>query len=93
MGDLNRDGAERYPTDEDARRQQRARDAHYADEKARVPMQAMSSSRETARQILDRRIYEAERRAIALRALSDALPLILPPDADEALWQMLVAIR
>lgn len=50
-------------------------------------------SRESARGILERRIHEFERKAIALRELSNALPLNLPPMADEALWQMLVNIR
>ena len=49
--------------------------------------------RETARSLLNRRINEAYARGRNLEALAMALPMELPPAADEALWAMLVAMR
>lgn len=88
----NRDGSEKYPTDEDARRQQQAREAQKSTGGAAMDVSGRAG-RESSRQLLGRRIREAEHRVVYLQALLDSLPSVLPPLADEALWQMLVGMR
>ncbi len=62
--------------------------------------QAGGSYREKAKHVLYREIAEAETqcklagfRKIKLQALYDSLPEVLPQEADEALWGLLMAAR
>ena len=52
---------------------------------------AGSASRMNARATLQDRIERLRREADQLEALSNLLPLQIPPEADVALWQLLVA--
>jgi hypothetical protein len=44
------------------------------------------AGRRSARGVLEERVIHAEREAASLRALLNALPAELSPEADEALW-------
>ena len=58
-------------------------DDHYA--------QQGTASRESARALLHRRAAEFEEKARRLRLLSEALPLVLPFEADQLLYDLLQA--
>lgn len=92
MGPFDKPNQEMY---EDARKPLPMREQAINGGSAAMAAQGMldRGSRESARTLLERRIRELEQKSIALRELSNALPMNLPPMADEALWQMLVAIR
>ena len=62
--------------------------------------QASEACREVAKTVLNREIREARRqcrsaglREISLQALYDCLPKELSQEADEALWELLMAAR
>lgn len=46
--------------------------------------------RPNARYKIEQRIEQLHRRAEQLQDLLDALPCVLPPEADEALWELVV---
>jgi hypothetical protein len=50
-------------------------------------------SRQNARSAIRDRIEQMRREACRLEALLDALPVKLPPDADQALWDLAIAAR
>lgn len=49
--------------------------------------------RENAKTLLRRRIDELRRKAEMLERLHDTLPTVMPPEADEALWDLLLVAR
>lgn len=49
--------------------------------------------RQNARAVIRDRIGQLRSEAARLEALLDALPAKLPPDADQALWDMAIAAR
>lgn len=53
----------------------------------------MTPGRMSARTMLRERIERLQRQVKQLEALDKALPLELPQDADEALWEMLLRSR
>ena len=51
------------------------------------------AARLAARAIIQDRAIDLEREAAGLRALLDALPLRMPPQADQALWSMVIRAK
>lgn len=49
--------------------------------------------RQSARAVIRDRIGQLRTEAARLEALLDALPQKLPPDADQALWDLAIAAR
>lgn len=70
-------------------------DAASADAKMGMPSPVMmteetTACRDNARSMINRKIGELRTRANELEKLSESLPMVLSPEADEALWRLLI---
>jgi len=56
-------------------------------------VQSDGCSRQTAKGVISDRIFRLRKEAASLEALIDALPGVLPPEADQALWDLVIGKR